>query len=585
MRLDAAERLATPLLDAPVSAEMREAAAIILDDIAWLRGTLAVPRSSGKSQCLELTDRHLLALASATRADPRGIGRRFLRDLALWEIDRLRGSRPDPPAAADASDRLMLLRSCIALRRAGAAAGLDVTIAELAHALAIDELELAATKTSEPSSRELEILRRAAIEEFPYPPGALGGARWRFATRNRLGRWTEIGSVAPPMDASALDVIAERQPDDWIVAGDRGLLHLEGLGSWSSESRVALGAIFASRAELANLRRLAAADRETPLRTLETAVPGIVGTSPAIRATLAYIATAASRDVPVCIEGESGTGKELIARAIHDRSSRRGRTFTAINCAALPENLVESELFGCVRGAFTGADRDREGLIEATNGGTLFLDEIGEMAQQAQAKLLRFLQEREFRRVGDTAIRRADVRVIAATNRRLEESVDSGTFRDDLYYRIRVIEIAVPPLRERGEDILTLAMHFVECEREAHGGGAERLAEEVEDLLLSYAWPGNVRELQNTMRAAHALAGDGAVITPDHLPARMRGTAARRPKRGTLNDELNRFRRELIERTLAETGGNQSRAAKELGLSRQVLAYQIRELGILVRRA
>ena len=585
LELETAERLAAPLLDEPVSTEMREAVAIILDEVAWIRGTLSSPRSSGESQCVELTDRHLLAVARTTRVDPHGFRRRFLRDLARWEIDRLHGRKPAPPEAADASDQLLLLRSCVALRRRNDGEGLDHAIADLARALAIDEIEPAGPQPGGAASRELEILRLAAIEEFPFAPGALHGARWRFATKNRLGRWNEIGSVAPPMEASALDAIAERQPDDWTLAGEAGLLYLEGLGSWSAESRHALVAIFQSRAELANLRRLAAADRAAPPRTGEATVPGIVGSSAAIRVTLGLIGPAASRDTPVCIEGESGTGKELVARAIHDRSPRRGRPFTAINCAALPENLVESELFGCVRGAFTGADRDREGLVEATNGGTLFLDEIGEMALQAQAKLLRFLQEREFRRVGETVSRRADVRVIAATNRRLEESVDSGAFRDDLYYRIRGIEISVPPLRERGGDILTLAVHFLERERETHGGGAERLADEVEDLLLSYAWPGNVRELQNTMRAAHALAGDGPVITADHLPARVREAAARRPKRGTLNDELNRFRRDLIERILAETGGNQSRAAKELGLSRQTLAYQIRELGILVKRA
>ncbi len=584
LQLETAERLAAPLLDEPISPEMREAVAIILDEVAWVGGTLSSPRSSGESQCVELTDRHLLAVARTSRADPHGFRRHFIRELARWEIERLHGRTHAPPECREASDQLLLLRSCVALRRRNAGEGLDQAIDDLSRELVVDQAALAAPRAGEASSRELDILRRAAIEEFPFAAGALSGARWRFATRNRIGRWTEIGSINPPLEASELDAIAERQPADWVVAGAGRLLHLEELASWSVDSRRALAALFQNRAELANLRRLVAADRDATMRTGETAVSGIVGSSNAIRATLALISPAASRDVPVCIEGESGTGKELIARAIHDRSPRRGRVFTAINCAALPENLVESELFGCVRGAFTGADRDREGLIEATNGGTLFLDEIGEMAPQAQAKLLRFLQEREFRRVGETVNRRADVRVIAATNRRLEESVDSGTFRDDLYYRIRGIEIAVPPLRERGDDILTLANHFLAREREMHGGGAERLAEDVEDMLLSYVWPGNVRELQNTMRAAHALAGESAVITTDHLPARLRDSPARRPKRGTLNDELNRFRRDLIDRTLAETGGNQSRAARELGLSRQALAYQIRELGILVKR-
>jgi DNA-binding NtrC family response regulator len=585
LRLDSAERHAAPLLEGPVSPEMREAVAVVLDEVAWLRGTLASPRSSGESQCVELTDRHLLSVARTSRSDPHGFRRPFVRELALWEIERLRGRAFAPPAAETPSDRLMLLRSCIALRERKLGDGLEDTVAGLARELDIGEITLAPRPEPPASSRELEILRRAAQAGLPFDATALGDARWRYATRNRLGRWSEVGSLQPPLDGDTLDALAARQPDDWIAIGTASILHVEGLSSWSPESQRALAATFRDRHELANLRRLAAAEAETPARPRDAGVTGIVGGSPAIRATLALVGPAASRDVPVCIEGESGTGKELVARAIHERSSRRNRVFTAVNCAALPENLVESELFGCVRGAFTGADRDREGLIEATVGGTLFLDEIGEMAPQAQAKLLRFLQEGEFRRVGDTVTRKADVRVIAATNRRLDEAVDAGTFRDDLYYRIRVIEIPVPPLRERGGDILLLAGHFLARERELHGGGAARLSEEVEDLLLSHDWPGNVRELQNAIRTAHALAGEAAVVTVDHLPPRLREGAVRRQKRGTFNEELNRFRRELIERTLSDHRGNQSRAAKELGLSRQALAYQIRELGILVKRS
>ncbi|MFA6957838.1 MAG: sigma 54-interacting transcriptional regulator [Thermoanaerobaculia bacterium] len=585
LRLESADRHAAPLLQGPVSPEMREAVAVILDEVAWLRGTLASPRSSGESQCVELTDRHLLSVARTSRSNPHGFRRRFIRELALWEIERLRGRALDPPVAESPSDRLMLLRSSLALHERRLGEGLDETIAALSRELEVGEITIAPRSAPPASSKELEILRLAVKAELPFTETALGDVRWRFATRNRLGRWSEVGSEQPPLDADALDAIAARQPDDWIAAGTASILHVEGLSSWSPESQRALALTFRDRHELANLRRLAAAEENAPARPRDSGAGGIVGNSPAIRATLALVGTAASRDVPVCIEGESGTGKELVARAVHDRSSRRNRPFTAVNCAALPENLVESELFGAVRGAFTGADRDREGLIEATAGGTLFLDEIGEMAPPAQAKLLRFLQEGEFRRVGDTATRKADVRVIAATNRRLDEAVDSGTFRDDLYYRIRVIEIPVPPLRERGGDILLLAGHFLERERELHGGGAGRLAEEVEDLLLSHDWPGNVRELQNAIRTAHALAGEAAVVTVDHLPARLRDGAVRRPKRGTFNEELNRFRRELIERTLSDTGGNQSRAAKELGLSRQALAYQIRELGILVKRS
>src|SRR3954465_14154977 len=206
------------------------------------------------------------------------------------------------------------------------------------------------------------------------------------------------------------------------------------------------------------------------------AIDGIIGDSPAMREIFTLITRVARRDVPVCIPGESGTGKELAARAVHRHSPRRGKPFTPVNCAALPENLIESELFGHVRGAFTGADRDRAGLIETSDGGTLFLDEIGEMPLSAQAKLLRFLQEGEFRRVGDTANRSADVRIVSATNRKLEAAVEEGRFREDLYYRIGGIEIALPPLRERASDIPILAAHFLAAERDKHRGGPSGLS-------------------------------------------------------------------------------------------------------------
>ena len=257
------------------------------------------------------------------------------------------------------------------------------------------------------------------------------------------------------------------------------------------------------------------------------------GSSPAVREVSALIRQVAAHDSSVLILGESGTGKELAARAIHDASPRRQRPFVAINCGAIPAELLESELFGHVRGAFTGADRDRAGLIETTDGGTLFLDEIGEMPLTAQAKLLRFLQEGEFRRVGDTVNRTADVRIVSATNRKLDTAVEEGRFREDLYYRIRGVEVALPPLRDRGGDVLLLASHFLAAEREKHRGGASSFAPDVEAILSSYAWPGNVRELQNTIRAAHALAGDARAIDVEHLPERLRQVTAKRGAAGS----------------------------------------------------
>src|SRR5205807_1899820 len=253
---------------------------------------------------------------------------------------------------------------------------------------------------------------------------------------------------------------------------------------------------FRVRSENYRLRRVMAQEEsETRRDPPVDGIDGIVGESPAMRDVFALVDRVARRDVAVCILGESGTGKELVARAIHRQSARRHKPFTAVNCAALPETLIESELFGHVRGAFTGADRDRAGLIETSDGGTLFLDEIGEMPLSAQAKLLRFLQEGEFRRVGDTVNRTADVRIVSATNRKLESAVEAGQFREDLYYRIGGIEIALPPLRDRPSDIPLLASHFLAREHEKSRGGPSKLTADAASVFLGYRWPGNVREL------------------------------------------------------------------------------------------
>lgn len=203
----------------------------------------------------------------------------------------------------------------------------------------------------------------------------------------------------------------------------------------------------------------------------------------------------------------------------------------------------------------------------------------------AQAKLLRFLQEGEYRRVGEAAVRSADVRIVAATNRNLENAVDARSFREDLYYRIRGVEIAVPPLRERGSDVTLLASYFLRKEHEKHRGGPMLCSEEVEAVLLSYRWPGNVRELQNTMRAAHAIGGEARRVEMEHLPERLQGVVVIRKSTGTFFEEIVRFRRTLVEKSLLDSKGNQNQAAKLLGMSRQALAYQIKELGILVKSA
>jgi DNA-binding NtrC family response regulator len=541
-RFAEAVRAAQVILEADFSPQIREAAALILDEIDWIEGRDAPLRSNGKSGNVELTSRYA---AMRIRRDGGNA------DVGQQKLKRFR----------DALGR-----------------GLSDVAQSLATEMKID----VPRRETSASALELRFLRDAAIREFPFTARDFVPTSWRFATRNRLGQWQEIGSL-PPLAGAELDIIAAAGGTDWIVCSDRELLFVDGIGRWSHESRDALAALFRTRAEHHRMRRVIEQNESVTVAKSE-AIDGIIGDSPAMREIFNLITRVARRDVPVCILGESGTGKELVARAMHRHSPRRGKTFTPVNCAALPENLIESELFGHVRGAFTGADRDRAGLIETTDGGTLFLDEIGEMPLAAQAKLLRFLQEGEFRRVGDTVNRSADVRIVSATNRKLESAVEDGRFREDLYYRIGGIEIALPPLRDRATDVPALAAYFLAKEREKSRGGPSKLTADAESAFLSYRWPGNVRELQNTIRAAHALAGEAAAIDVEHLPERMRNAVVRGGGSiSSYQDAVTRFRRELIEKSLVQANGNQNRAAASLNMSRQALAYQIRELGILVR--
>jgi len=559
-RFDAAQRAADAVLVVEASDQIREAAALILDEIDWIRHHDVPLRSTGATANMELTSRH--ALLRARRRFEHGLLLNWAARLLKWET-----SGGVPPSAANGSEKLMLFRAAVSLGRK-----------DVADRIAAD-FNIVLDAAGEPAAdSELRILRAAAALPFPFATNAFSPTDWRYATRNRLGQWQEIGSL-PPLASQELDAILAAPAANWIACSERELLYIEDFDRWSSDSRDATASLFRVRAEHHRLRKLL---DEEPADATRDAVEGIVGESPAIREIYGLIARVAKRDVPVCILGESGTGKELVARAMHRQSSRRHKPFTAINCAALPENLIESELFGHARGAFTGADRDRAGLIETTEGGTLFLDEIGEMPLAAQAKLLRFLQEGEFRRVGETVNRTADVRVVTATNRKLEAAVEQGRFREDLYYRVRGVEMILPPLRDRASDIPLLASHFLTAERQKHRGGPSRLSAEVEAAFASYHWPGNVRELQNTIRAAHALAGEVKEIDLEHLPNRLQQIKIVRTSFGSYQDAVARFRRELIEKSLAQANGNQNQAASLLKISRQALAYQIRELGILV---
>ncbi len=328
---------------------------------------------------------------------------------------------------------------------------------------------------------------------------------------------------------------------------------------------------------------------------------GLVGATSAMQEIYKTIGRVAESDATVLIHGESGTGKELVARAIHFHSKRSGRPFSAVNSAAIPSELLESELFGHEKGSFTGAVARKLGKFEAAAGGTLFLDEIGDMSLSLQGKLLRVLQEREFERVGGTEPIRTDVRVIAATHHNLEKMVRENKFREDLFYRLNVIQINIPPLRKRKDDIIPLAEHFLRKYQPAKGGGAKVFTPETLKVLRAYDWPGNVRELENAIQRAMTLS-QGDKIFPDALPPQIfkpgQGVAISfenflEEKLADLVDRLGgldhgdiyslviqRVEKPLLTLVLRKTDGNQVRAASLLGINRNTLRKKIRELGI-----
>jgi two-component system NtrC family response regulator len=307
---------------------------------------------------------------------------------------------------------------------------------------------------------------------------------------------------------------------------------------------------------------------------------GIVGESGRMQEVLSLVRRVATSDATVLIRGESGTGKELIAKAIHYASRRASGPLVRINCAALPEPLLESELFGHEKGAFTGAHAMRQGRFEAAHGGSLFLDEIGDLPPHLQVKLLRALQEREIERVGSNRPIAVDVRLLAATHRDLEALMRSGRFRDDLYYRINVITISIPPLRDRREDIPPLLDHFLTRFADANGKPIRGLTREARDALLRYDYPGNVRELENLMERAVVLTRDDVIGLGD-LPLGVEAGGPETPDGGSLPAAVEGLERRMLRDALALAGGVQTRAAETLGISERVLRYKLRKYGLM----
>jgi len=316
----------------------------------------------------------------------------------------------------------------------------------------------------------------------------------------------------------------------------------------------------------------------------------LIGSGPSMRRVFETIQKVAETDLTVLIRGESGTGKELVAQAIHNTSGRRDRPFVAVNCAAINRELVESELFGHEKGAFTGADQQRMGRFEAAEGGTIFLDEIGDMATETQAKVLRVLQERQFERVGGTRSVEVDVRVVAATHRNLEKEVEEGRFREDLYYRLKVVQLELPPLRERGEDLPALCDRFLEQVAERLGREKRRLSSEALACLAQHAWPGNVRELRNVLEQAAVLSSGEEIeeadlqLAPGRPPHASTSSTASDDPDATFSDAkkqmIESFEREFLLNALRANEGNVSQTARSIGMVRQRLQQKIRELGL-----
>jgi Nif-specific regulatory protein len=333
-------------------------------------------------------------------------------------------------------------------------------------------------------------------------------------------------------------------------------------------------------AKLVEAERRRLVDENTKLRQelqQRYDIRNIVGTSRPMQQVYEQVAQVAGANTTVLLRGESGTGKELVAHALHYSSPRAKKPFVKVSCGALPEGLIESELFGYEPGAFTDARTQKKGRFELANGGTLFLDEVGELSLATQVKLLRVLQEREFERLGGTSPIKVNVRLIAATNKDLEAAVKEGSFREDLYYRLNVYSIYLPPLRERRPDIPLLADHFVEKHAASAGKDVRRIATSAIDMLMSYHWPGNVRELENCIERA-VLVCEAGVIHAHHLPptlqtAEVSGTLPRR----SLTEAVDAYEKDLIQDALKSARGNKAKAARLLDTTERILAYAVRK--------
>jgi two-component system response regulator PilR (NtrC family)/two-component system response regulator HydG len=430
---------------------------------------------------------------------------------------------------------------------------------------------------------------REALEEDGYAVEAVGGGRAGVERARRGGIDLVISDVKMP-DLDGLDMLREIK----AVSPSPHVITITAFGSIDTAIRaVKLGAFDYITKPFEIDRLILSVEKALAERALRSEVlrlraevqrsyrwGDIVGKSPAMRELFDLIRRLSASAATVLVTGESGTGKELVAKSIHFNSPRKARPFVPLNCATIPDTLLDSELFGHKRGAFTDARADRAGLFVEADGGTLFLDEIAELSPALQAKLLRVLQEGEIRPLGASRAERVDVRVIAATNKDLDARLRTGTFREDLYYRLNVVHIHLPPLRERAEDLLALSDHFLSASAARAGKEVRGLHESAKKALLAHTWPGNIRELENTIERAVALC-EGGVIGVEDLPLAVRERRANEPD--TLQTALARgltlaeLEREFIQRVVMAEGGNKTRAAQRLGLDRKTLYRKLEE--------
>ncbi|MBT9597658.1 MAG: sigma-54-dependent Fis family transcriptional regulator [Vitreoscilla sp.] len=442
----------------------------------------------------------------------------------------------DKPSVGEALALLLSLRDIRALCASTPAEGLALALREPVD-LVIQDMNFSADTTS---GDEGVALFRALRERSPDLPVIL------------LTAWTRLESAVELVKAGAADYLAKPWDDAKLLATVENLLELAD-----------------STRELNRARQERRARREALQGRIN--LDGLVFQSEPMLAMLELAGQVARTDLPVLITGPNGCGKEHVATLVHANSPRRSGPFVALNCGALPGDLIEAELFGADSGAYTGAHRAREGRFEAAHGGTLFLDEIGNLPLAGQVKLLRVLETGRFERLGSSRTRESSVRIISATNADLKSMVAAGTFREDLYYRLNVFELRVPALAQRRDDVLPLAAHFL-------GGAMGRLSEGARDALLAHGWPGNVRELKNVMSRAALLAGDG-MIQPIHLQIEAPG----RPAAGAR--DLNEPSRDAVLAALADAHGVVSRAAQALGLSRQALYRRMERYGLATEAA